>query len=68
MSQGSDANYMWETSHGYQKEKFPGWLVYLFYGLLLLIFIWLYPIITQELSSPHPEREEGGPPRLEDWP
>lgn len=68
MSQGHDANYMWETSHGYQKGKLPSWMVYIIYGLLLLLFIWLYPIVMQEFFGPHPERPETGPPRIEDWP
>lgn len=27
------------------KEKIPGWLLYIFYGILLLLFLWLYPVI-----------------------
>jgi len=31
--------------HQWPKEKFPAWAIYLLYGLLLFLFIWLYPII-----------------------
>lgn len=61
MSQGRDANRMWETSHGYQEGKFSGWVIYLLFGLLLVAFIVLWPLVERELNQPHPERPPASP-------
>lgn len=64
MSQGADANKVWQASHGYQKGKIPGWFVYLLYGVLLIVFLILWPKIQSEVCSPHPERPVANP---KDW-
>ena len=51
-------------AYGYpiwQKEKFPAWVVYLLYGLLLFLFIVLWPMVQREFFSPHPERPPAHP-------